>query len=339
LIEAVDRRINSADPAIWEAIGIPLVDPDIKPMENWEAQIGVDHQLTPDIQLGARYVHKEVDRAIEDVGLLVPGVGEVYVIANPGEGITTGIGDLPYAKPTREYDALELTFDKRFSNNWSLRAYYTLSRLYGNYSGLANSDEQNNIGSPRNAAGTGGRRSPNVSRLYDVPGSMYDQNGDFVYGELATNRTHQLGAQFLYSFPFGFSVGVNQYVGSGTPISTIGRIPINNFFYPYGRGDLGETDWLYQTDLNLNYTFTFGRGLAFSVGAAILNLFDSDTSTRVWARRQVQDIAVTDEDFLTGFNYAEELAALGATGLDTRFGFDDTFQPPREIRLRVKFEF
>ena len=46
---------------------------------------------------------------------------------------------------------------------------------------------------------------------------MYDANGDLVYGRLATDRTHQLGAQFLYSFAVRASVGVTQYVGSGTP--------------------------------------------------------------------------------------------------------------------------
>ena len=53
----------------------------------------------------------------------------------------------------------------------------------------------------------------------------------------------------------------------------------------------------------------------------------------------MQDIAITDEDFLTGFDYVAELAALGPAGLDTRFGFDDTFQLPRELRLTFKFEF
>ena len=70
-------------------IGYPLIDPDLKPMESWEAQLGVDHQLTPTIQLGARYVHKELVRTIEDVGVFDPGAGAgVYVIGNPGEGIT-----------------------------------------------------------------------------------------------------------------------------------------------------------------------------------------------------------------------------------------------------------
>ena len=282
------------------------------------------------------------ERAIEDVGLLVPGVGEIYVIANPGEGITTGIGDLPYAPPTREYDALELTFDRRFADNWSLRGYYRLSRLWGNYSGLANSDEQNAFADPTDplgiVVGDAARLSPNVSRLYDVPGSMYDQNGDFVYGRLATDRTHQIGVQFLYSFDFGLSVGVNQYLGTGTPVSTIGRIPINNFFYPYGRGDLGDTSTLAQTDLTLWQTFNFGR-YDFSIGLTVLNLFDEDTATRVYTRRQLQDIEVEDADFLTGFDYAQKLEELGEAGLDDAYNIPDTFQQLRRLRLTLKFEF
>ncbi len=91
-IEPVDRRANAADPAAWEDAGVPLIDPDIKPMENFEYQLGVDHQLTSTIQLGARVVHKEIKRAIEDIGFLFPGIGEVYIIGNPGEGLTEGDG-------------------------------------------------------------------------------------------------------------------------------------------------------------------------------------------------------------------------------------------------------
>ena len=55
------------------------------------------------------------------------------------------------------------TLDKRFANNWSLRASYLWSRLYGNYSGLSQSDEN-------------GRTSPNVGRGYDYPAMMFDQH-------------------------------------------------------------------------------------------------------------------------------------------------------------------
>jgi hypothetical protein len=339
-IEHVDRRFNSNDPAFYEEYGIPTIDPNIKPMENFEAQIGVDHQLSSNIQIGARLVHKEIRRAIEDVGFLFEGIGEVYVISNPGEGVVGGetAEGLTFPKPSREYDALELTFDKRFSDNWSLRAYYTLSRLYGNYSGLANTDEWQ-VWSPRQEFGEGARLSPNVSRLYDSVYSYYNQDGEHEYGLLATNRTHQLGAQFLYSFPFGFNVGVNQYLGSGTPMSTIGTLPIGNEFYPFGRGDLGETSWLTQTDLSLYYTFTFGNAKAISVGLTVLNLFDEMAVTQVYPSTATQDVPVTADDVKNGFDYASLLADLGPSALDVRYRMDNAFQMPREIRFSLKFEF
>lgn len=334
-IEAVDRRINSTDPLYEDLFGAPGVDPDIQPMESWEAQLGLDHQLTSTIQVGARYVHKEITRAIEDVGFLFPGIGEVYIIANPGEGIVGGpnADGLVYPKPVREYDALELLFEKRFSDRWSLRAYYTLSKLWGNYSGLANSDEQNNFG---DAA----RLSPNVSRLYDTANSMYDANGELVYGNLATNRTHQLGGQFLYAFDFGLSVGVTQYIGSGTPKSEIATVPIHSFFYPNGRGSLGETDWLTQTDLSLWQNIKLSSRFNFSIGLTILNLFDEDTVTRFWTTRVVQDLPVTDADFAGGgFDYEAAVAAISPEGLDTAFGLPDNYQAPRDVRVTFKLEF
>ncbi len=259
----------------------------------------------------------------------------------PGRGChrRRGRNGLSFPKPKRDYNALELTFDKRFTNNWSLRAYYTLSRLEGNYSGLANSAEQNNFGNPLNATGTSARLSPNVSRLYDSVFSGYDASGNLVYGPLATDRTHQLGAQFLYSWDFGLNLGVYQIIGSGTPISTIATTPIHAFFNPYGRGDLGRTPWLTQTDLSVNYTFTFGRGLAFSVGVSVLNLWDQDTATRMWGTRTVQDIDVPPSDFQTGFDFEAAVASLGPEALDTAFGIYDTYQLPRVVRLNLKFEF
>ena len=65
----------------------------------------------------------------------------------------------------RDYDSVEFAFDKRMSNNWYLRASYTWSRLYGNYSGLSQSDEN-------------GRTSPNVGRLFDYPLMMFQDGGD-----------------------------------------------------------------------------------------------------------------------------------------------------------------
>ena len=71
----------------------------------------------------------------------------------------------------------------------------------------------------------------------------------------------------------------------------------------------------------------------------MLSLFDEDTPTRKWARRNVVDLPVSEEDFLTGFDFEKKVEELGPTGLDSRYGLWDTFQLPREVRLTLKLEF
>ena len=156
-----------------------VIQDDIKPTQSQEFTFGVDHELNSRTSVGVRYVHNWITRAIEDFGWNEGGT-EFYFIGNPGWG---PIGQLDFLwgpgklyqpingqtfaqqKPVRDYDAVELSFKKRLSNRWSGLATYTWSRLYGNYPGLASSDE----------AGSGtARLSPNVNRLYDGPWMMYD---------------------------------------------------------------------------------------------------------------------------------------------------------------------
>ena len=168
-IEQVDFRHPS------NALDNYLIDPDLKPIRTHEFTLGLDHELSTSISLGARWAHKRFDRTIEDTGVLVPGVGEVYRITNPGEGLGenvlrdfAGCTTCPnQPKPTRNYDGLEFRLRKRLSNNWSLTTSYLYSRLRGNYSGLTSSDENN-------------RNSPSVNRFFDGQYNSFDQNGQPV---------------------------------------------------------------------------------------------------------------------------------------------------------------
>jgi hypothetical protein len=217
------------------------IDPDLKPMQQREYQLGADWQLSPMSVIGARYVNKSLINTIEDIGFLVVGAGGVreehYITGNPGKGLVAGDPDgpaPPQPEAIRDYEAIELTFNRLFSV-WSLRAAYTYSKLEGNYSGLASSDEF-------------GRTDPNVSRAFDALHNAFDLNGNLSDGSLNTERPHQIDAQFIYRFGWGTTVGINQYYGSGTPISTEWNY-IGVPFFPNGRGDAGTTDDLTQTDL------------------------------------------------------------------------------------------
>ena len=170
-IEQVDFRhaANEADNF--------LIDPTLKPIRTHEFTLGLDHELNPTISLGVRYARKRFDRTIEDTGVLVPGIGEVYRITNPGERLGenvlrdfAGCTTCPnQPKPTRNYDGVEFRLRKRLRNSWSLTSTYLYSRLYGNYSGLTSSDENN-------------RNSPSVNRFFDGQYNSFDRLGKPVFG-------------------------------------------------------------------------------------------------------------------------------------------------------------
>ena len=232
-IEFVDFRhsSNQVDPGFEEYFnrpGMTGIDPDMKPVQEGEYTGGIEHELTRSMSVGVRYVHKWLFRTIEDVGIFFQG-SEIYLISNPGEGLAVSmepsVPSLITPKPKRQYDGLEFRLNKRFTNNWSGSATYLYSRLYGNYSGLASSDEN-------------GRVAPNVNRYYDNTIMSYDANGQAVYGPLQTDRPHNFKMNGVYDFKWGTTLGANWFIQSGIPQSTTFRFsgfPV----FPNGRNDLG----------------------------------------------------------------------------------------------------
>ena len=321
-IEAVDRRFNAADPSD------PTVDPNLKPMENNEYQLGVERDLGRRMVVGARYIRKNLVRAIEDVGVIVPGIGEVFYIANPGEGISRSLADpgVPsFPKAVRDYDAIELTFQRRYANDWSMYANYTWSRLYGNYSGLASSDEN-------------GRTSPNVNRFFDHIENTFDRNGDPVFGRLGTDRPHQLKAAVIYRFRSDTTLGVNQRIASGIPVSGEANVAATVPFFPFGRGNLGRTPVFSQTDLEVNQDFRFSR-YAVNLSLTVLNLFDQDTVTRRYRSQTVGSLPLSTTAFFAGNWDYDALLAANPSLLDVKFNQPDQYQAPRQMRVAVKFQF
>ncbi len=323
LIEVVDRRFNSAE-RLDET-----VEPNLKPMQSDEYQFGIDHQLTDRIAVGARFVYKHLIRAIEDVGIVVPGVGEVYYIANPGEGITLTLNDpsVPaFPKAKRDYTAFELNFNRRFADNWAFYANYTFSRLYGNYSGLASSDED-------------GRTSPNVNRFFDHIENTFDRNGNLVYGPLGTERPHQIKAQVMYRLPTNTMLSLNQFAGSGIPFSEEAMVGTGIPFFPYGRGNGKRTDFLTRSDIGIFQDFRLGSGVNLQLGAIILNAFDQKAVTRRYNDRLASPLPLTAQEFFNSDWDYEAMLAANPNRLDVKFNQPNQWQAPRELRLTAKITF
>ena len=347
---------NSAD--------LPLVDPDLKPMESREFTLGFQQELTPTTAAGFRYVNKSLIRAIEDVGVHVffpdGSEAEEFFIANPGEGVAqkilaaagcTSCPSMPKAK--RDYQGFEFEFTKRFAQRWSAHLSYLYSRLEGNYSGLANSDEV--TANPGTA-----RTSPNVNRIFDSLFMLFDENGDEVEGPLGGDRPHSFKAQLAYQAPFGTTFGLNEYYYSGTPTTTEMRFQGAPIF-PFGRNDMGRTPNITQTDVNVAHNFRFGR-MGLQVGAIILNLFDEKKATNIYPIWSTTSILLRDAqgniiggnaatparsaaqaaEFFGGYNAVEQRnRQIAATGLipDPRYGQPNAYQDPREVRIFARVTF
>ena len=316
------------------SLGEDTLDPNLKPYKSQEMVFGGDRELTQVLSVGVRYVHKQLDRVVEDTGALDAQQNEIYVIGNPSEGplqtaftLTNGT-KIPLPKPKRDYDAVEVSLNKRMANRWSGRASYMWSRLYGNHTGLGQADEN-------------GRSSPNVGRSYDYPIMMFDGSGQAAYGLLPTDRTHQLKVQLVYDAKFGTSFGLNWYGASGIlRTREVAVIPPNNFPVQYmGRGSDGRLPFYNQADLYIQHQIKMGGNRRLVLSANVINVLDSKTATNFFATQLAagQGVNFSENAFYQG--QVNIPALIANIPKDPRFLKDNAYQDSRAIRLGAKFSF
>ncbi len=358
----VDYRVPSNLTNIILSDGAPLqpgaVDPNLKPFRQSEFTIGVERELMRSSVLKARYIFRNVDDVVEDAGFLTPDGSEFYIIANPGEGLyaerASQLGFERLAKPQRRYDALQVEFDSRFVNNLSVNANYVFSRLYGNYSGLANSDEN-------------GRLSPGVNRLFDLPFVGFTAAGKPDNGRLPLDRPHVFKISGTYTFDNFFNSKSNSTdlsffstVQSGTPQTSF--VDIFNIPIPLTvRGDLGRTPVFTQTDLSLSHRYRFGRDERFTLIADfnVLNAFNENNILGVNTQQENPFYYVLDQsevapnslprnqfrdavNILTSRGVLAELAAsqaLSPRSINEAYKLPNLFQAPRSVRFGFRFLF
>jgi hypothetical protein len=354
-------RVASNDPNASILNG--KVDSNLKPFSQTELTFGAERQLNRDYVIRARYTFKNVDKAVEDAGVRNALDSEAYIIGNPGEGLHLQVlQDLGYTKstkPQRRYDGLEFVLEKRLSNNWYFNANYTLSRLYGNYSGLSSSDE---INVPT------GRLAPGTTRAFDLPFVGFTATGEKDNGRLETDRPHVFNVYGAYIVDWMKSkvnsteLSVFQTITSGTPQTT--RIFLVSTVTPAiftKRGDLGRSPTYTQTDFNITHRYRFGNDNRFTIAGDVnfLNLFDQDTVTNVFVVKNVSTAVVTGPILNLGFpnngiaftnaytagNLLAPINAFiegNATNLnrkDARYGQPNTYQSPRGVRFGFRFIF
>lgn len=373
-IENINWRAPAGNPAD------PGVDPNIKPMSQHEMLVGADWAITPKMGLEVRYARKRVDHTIDDMSI----DDSTYYIGNPGPSTYSDLlhRALPAAgfnapicptcppapRAERRYDGLESRFTYRGSKLTALITY-TYSRLYGNFSGLTDTDVTD---------ASGGRHNANNNRTFDIPEMQFTTTGKVSDGPLGTDRPNVLNMSGAYTVKWlgmQSTFGVIQTVAQGTPKSTcvpvvdstsacqfydkrgtwatFAQNPTTGAFSVTGVQQDARMPVFTQTDFSFGHSFKVSKTneamrLAFEFNA--LNLLNQHAvmsylpnpfgRNNEWLLFSDSSALGTNvKKFLTGYNVATEATAQGSMVLNSRYGLPFLLQPSRTMRLGVRFVF
>ncbi len=322
----------------WREPSFDSTDPDLKPISQSEISFGAERKILENLSASVRFVYKHVIRTIEDVGVMTAG-GESYYTTNPGFGYSRPVSQggkfddkyPPCPRAKRDYYAVNFNLDKRFSDNWMAGFSYTWSRLWGNFSGLASSDEW-------------GRTSPMVERYWDLWWHMWDRNMNEIVGLLNTDRTHQFKFYGSYVFPFGLTVGTVINAMSGIPVTRELHTGLEGY-YPDGRATDGRAPFLFWGDFYAEYNLKVTDKYTIQFNLNVNNVFDVKTARRVFGLMNQTSVILSDEERLAGWSYDHNTHTVTTTEgtysyiPDPRFLKEMSFFPPLQARIGVKILF
>ena len=316
-----NRKILITPDGKWAGI-----NKDVHPSASREFTVSLDHQLSSRVVAGVRYSRKDLLKALEDISVLDAQGNELLFRDNPGfgrtrtdpnhifDGKTPDGKEFLFPKAVRQYDGVEFRVQGQM-RSLQLLGSYTWSRLYGNYAGLSNSDEA-------------GRSNPNRSRAFDSPYEYFDASGSQrnQTGLLGTDRPHTFkffGSYELKSKIGTTALGITQYGLSGTPDSTQ-YIYQNASTFPFGRGDMGRTNFYTQTDLLLAHTIKTTEKTAIRLEFDARNLFNQAAviarSFQLNRAGAVDSATLPLSKFFGGYNPRDYITLAGRVPLNPVYG-------------------
>jgi outer membrane receptor protein involved in Fe transport len=317
---------------LWNAEGgdrVP-VDPNIRAQSSDEFVIGAEYELALG-RLGVAYTRRYLNDVIEDMSR---DDGSTFFIGNPGKGYST---DFPLAR--RDYDAVNVYYQKSFADLWLAQVSYTWSSLQGNYSGLFRADT--------------GQLSPNLTRDFDLLSLTINRDGP-----LPGDRTHSLKTFVAREIPLGGRTSLNVGAGyrgrSGAPLNYLGAHPRRSgsetFILP--RGSAGRLPWVHNIDAQLNYNQPLGASQTLSFSLEVFNIFNFQevtavdqtfTFTRVFPIEDGGSPADL-EACRTGQGQCRVLATtngapIAASDINPNFNRPTAYQAPLSVRLGARLSF
>jgi hypothetical protein len=252
---------------------------------------------------------------------------------------------------------------------------YTYSSLWGNYTGLTNTD-QTDGGSP-------GRNSPDTSRAFDEPFYYFGANGRSNNGPLATDRPNTFKGYVYYQLPWKkqtTTIGIFQTAYQGSPQAsfidigtmfgnqvseavdvfgrdkwvnmtqdpTTGAITLGN---PYTR----RAPWFTQSDFNLAHSIRTGEHQSLGFSVNVFNIFGQRVVTSYYGgmnstffpspllpQGNALSNASSYQAYESGYNVQaliNDTSVGPAVTKSSQYGLPFTYQLPRSMRFGVSYTF
>lgn len=319
------------------AAGRTMVDPNLKPTAKGEITAGLEYEVISNLRVGLIGTHNWLFNAVEDMS---NDEGATYFIGNPGSGLAKA-----FPKAERKYFAGTLYASKAFTDGWLVQGSYTLSSLYGNYSGLFRPET--------------GQLDPGISSDFDLKSLLVNRTGF-----LPSDRTHQVKAYVAKDFELSPTLSILaglSYEGfSGTPINYLARHPLygNDETFVLPRGSAGRTPWTHNVNVRGGLQWKVSKEQTVQVTLDLFNLLNLQEATEVSQR--LSTVEILPASVPEGKDPAEAACLSGnvptcqtilqkkvggatvpvaSTDLNGNFKQPTAYQQPFSVRLGVKLSF
>jgi len=266
---------------LWWDPGDLSVDPNLKAPRTLQYSIGFEHAFAGSYSFGFTGLYKDTkdlvgweigdDGVYEEVPWTDPFTGDQYTLLDPIVYPTTRKGNEPgfTIDPNidgywQEYWALIFTFERRFTDFWSMMASYTYSESKGLIPRFLEQTQFNPF--------YGNRRGSD-------PNSYLNADGQRLQGD----RPHMLRVQANFQLPYQMRLNTLLNVQSGRPYSRQSQVPTFGrprvVVEPAG-GDLRH-GFQYNWDLGFGKRFNLGSNVALQMDIQLLNVLNK-TPTDLW---------------------------------------------------------
>jgi hypothetical protein len=335
------------------------VQPHLRGQYHDELVAGAHYQLARGPVLGLEYTHRWLGAVIEDG----TATDFTFVLANPGNvspealdaarreledkrravasappseqpALEAEVGALQSKldnleglaaapKPERTYDAITLSAQHRFGRRFSAQAFYTYSRLYGNYNGLYDAD--NNY------------FAPNGGNSYDTPDLVLNRKG-----RLANDRPHAARLNGFYDHPLGdgsLVLGIYVSAYSGVPRNHVAAlIPGQQLVFLLPRGSAGRTPAVTQTDVRVAYRHKLSELTTVEASLDLFNVMNRRTALRMDDNYTFDMAAAIVDGTPSDLPHARNIAGVPVTP-NPNFGRPTAYQAPLHGQVTLQASF